>query len=345
MTEKKPSKQPRIGTRSTVTLQQVAERAGVGVMTASRAINSPDLVSEKLRLRVQAAIRDLGYLPNEYAGRLASNRSKIVVFILPSVSSGVFRFIVQGAEEVLSPLGYQVMVTAASHSLEEEEAACWKILGWKPEGVVLSGTDHTDAMRAMLLAAEIPVVEALELGDQTIDINIGLSHQDAGRAAAHHLLERGYKRLGFLSSNIDNDYRAQRRRHGFVSVIKEAGLSVICDINQSGKVVFESGALAAKQVMASGFDVDAIFCSSDELAVGAVSAALRAGRKIPQDLAIMGFNDLDISAHMVPAISSIRTPRVEIGRLAAEAILTRIAGDPYPARIDVGFEIIARETT
>ncbi|MBD9650077.1 LacI family DNA-binding transcriptional regulator [Ensifer sp. ENS09] len=345
MTEKKSDKLARTGTRSAVTLQQVAERAGVGVMTASRAINSPHIVSEKLRLRVQAAIRDLGYLPNEYAGRLSSNRSKIVVFVLPSVSIGVFRFIIQGAEEVLSPLGYQVMVTSGSYSLEEEEVACWRILGWRPEGVVLSGTDHTEAMRAMLLAADIPVVEALELGDQAIDINIGLSHQEAGRAAARHLFERGYRRLGFLGSSMKNDYRAQRRREGFLGVVQEAGLSVHWDVDHPGKVNFETGAVAATHLIESANNVDAIFCSSDELAVGAVGATLRAGRKIPQDLAIIGFNDLDISSHMVPSITSIRTPRLEIGRLAADAILTRIDGGQYPKRVDVGFELIVRETT
>lgn len=345
MTEKKSDKVARTGSRSAVTLQQVADRAGVGVMTASRAIKSPEIVSEKLRLRVQAAIRDLGYLPNEYAGRLSSNRSKIVVFVLPSVSTGVFRFIIQGAEAVLGPQGYQVMVTSGSASLEEEEAACWRILGWRPEGVVLSGTDHTERMRAMLRAAEIPVVEALELGTQTIDINIGLSHQEAGRTAALHLLERGYRRLGFLGASMKNDYRAQRRRAGFVGAVQQAGLSVLWDVDQPGKVNFATGAAAVTQLIESAQAIDGIFCSSDELAVGAVGAALRAGRRIPQDLAIIGFNDLDISAHMVPAITSIRTPRFEIGRLAAESILTRIAGGEPPKQVDVGFELILRETT
>ncbi|MDF0599717.1 LacI family DNA-binding transcriptional regulator [Psychromarinibacter sp. C21-152] len=328
--------------RETVTLKQVAERAGVGIMTVSRVINTPEAVSDKLKARVNEAVRELGYVPNRYAGSLASARTSLVTVIVPSLSGRVFGEIIKGADEILSPRGYQIMVSNTAYSLEDEELVCRRVLGWRPEGVIISGIDHTEGTRRLLLDAEIPVVEALELGGNPIDINIGLSHRDAGRAAVDHLLERGYRQLSFIGAQMQIDFRAQRRRQGFLDGLAAAGLQAVHDISFDGKVAFEAGAAAFAQLQDTGEATDAVFCVSDELAIGVLGEAQRRGLRVPQDLAIIGFNDLDVSSAVMPALTTIRSPRKQMGRLAAQALL----GDGDLAKkIDVGFELIPRGST
>ncbi|MCF3932351.1 LacI family DNA-binding transcriptional regulator [Acuticoccus sp. M5D2P5] len=330
--------------RGSVTLKDVAREAGVGIMTVSRAINSPDAVSEKLRTRVESAVVALGYVPNRWAGTLASARSRLVTVIVPSLSSRVFGEIVSAADAVLTPHGYQIMVSNTAFSLDDEETVCRKVLGWRPEGIIISGIDHNPATREMLMQSGIPVVEALELGSDPIDINIGISHADAGATAAEHLLSRGRRRIAFIGAEMDLDFRAQRRRAGFCEALARHGVTPALEIHHSGRVGFATGARAMEELLASGEAVDAVFCVNDELAVGAVGAAIRNGRAVPDDLAIIGFSDLDVSAEIVPSLTTIRLPRVEMGRLAAEAVLAgrRETGEK---RIDVGYELVVRESS
>lgn len=327
-----------------MTLKDVADRAGVGIMTVSRVVNQPEAVSAELRGRVEHAIAAMGYVPNRSAGSLASNRSRLIAVIVPSLSSRVFGEIIVGADSVLGPEGLQIMVSNTSYSLEDEEAVCRRVLGWRPEGVIICGIDHSRGTREILLQSGLPVVEALELGERAIDINIGLSHLEAGRAAGAYLVERGHRRIAFAGAQMDRDFRAQRRRAGFLAALSDVGLEPAADLDLPSPLGFATGAEVFARLREAAPRADAVFCVNDELAVGAVGAAVRAGLKVPDDLAVMGFNDLDISAQIVPALTTIRSPREEMGRLAAEALLAARIGKRPRTRIDVGFRLVRRET-
>lgn len=246
---------------------------------------------------------------------------------------------------MLRARGLQILVSNTFYSLEEEEAICRGVLGWFPQGVIVAGIDHHEGTRALLRRAGVPVVEALELGETPIDINIGLSHFDAGAAAARHLITRGYRRLGFVGAQMALDLRAQRRRAGFLSVLAEHGLSVCRERLYSESASFDLGAGAAAEFLGEGERIDALFCVNDELAIGTLGECLRRGVRVPHDLAIMGFNDLDISGQVVPGLTTIRSPRQLMGELAAKAILDRLDGnDTIETSIDVGFELVVRDS-
>jgi len=329
----------------TVTLKEVAEHAGVAMMTVSRAINNPDAVSEELRTRIDESIKALGYVQNRFAGVLASVRTKLVTVVVPSLSSRVFAEIVRGADTVLSPGGYQILVSNTFFSLDDEEAVCRKVLGWRPEGIIVSGVDHNENTRALLRNAGVPVVEALELGRDPIDINIGLSHFEAGRTVGRYLIKKGYRRCAFIGAQMDIDFRAQRRLAGFQTALEEAGIEIVYRGDYDAPSTFEVGAQALSDLTESGQSVDALFCVNDELAVGAICESRRRGIAVPGKLAIAGFNDLDISGQIVPGLTTIRSPRERIGELSAEAILRRIDGEVLPrAQVDVGFELIERQS-
>lgn len=331
--------------QGTVTLKEVARYAGVGTMTASRALNAPDTVSDQLRAKVETAVRALGYVPNRYAGTLASAQTKLVTVIVPSLSSRVFAEIVRGADDVLSPLGYQIMVSNTSYGLDDEERVLRTVLGWRPEGVIVSGIDHNEATRAMLRDAGVTVVEALELGEDPIDVNIGLSHLEAGRAAGAYLVDRGHRRIGFLGAQMAIDFRAQRRYRGFCEALSSAGIDLLYEGLAEEASGFDVGGREMARLLREGPSLQALFCVNDELAVGAIGECLRRGVDVPGKLAVLGFNDLDVSAQIVPALTTIRSPRERMGRLAAEAVLAGRSGErPERRIIDVGFELIRRQS-
>lgn len=327
-----------------VTLKDVAKHAGVGIMTVSRAMNSPELVSQTLRGRIAQSVDELGYVRNRFAGGLASIRTKLVTVVVPSISSRIFLDIARGADSVLFPRGYQILLSNAAESLEEEEEVVRRVLSWRPDGVIISGIDRTPEARDLLRRAGVPVVEAFELGDTPIDINIGLSHYAAGLAAGRHLIRSGRRRIGYLGAQMSVDFRAQRRLAGFREALAQAGLPMVYEWVSAESTSFNVGAQGVGSLPADR-SLDAVFCTNDEVAIGAIFECQRRQIAVPEDLAIIGFNDLDLSVEIHPRLTTIRTPREQIGRLAAQAIMDRIDGAPQAVRrVDVGFELIQRES-
>ena len=329
-----------------VTLNDVAKVAGVTAMTVSRALNRPETVSHANRAKVQAAVSRLNYVPDRFAGALASQRTRIVTVIVPRLSRPVFNEIVGGAHDVIGPAGYQILLSATFASLEEEEAICRAVLGWRPEGVIMSGVDHTDATRGMLRDSGIPVVEALELGEAPIDINIGCDHFAVGATMADYLIGKGYRKPGFIGGELTMDFRARRRYDGFVHGLAAHGMTPAHAEIFEEPNTYDAGSRAVQRLLESGNEVDAVFCANDDLGVGAMCECLRLGLRVPQDIAVAGFAGLAIGRTVHPTLTTIASPRRRMGELAAQAILDRTNGTLEGGmQIDVGFELVEREST
>jgi LacI family gluconate utilization system Gnt-I transcriptional repressor len=328
-----------------VTLRDVAQRAGVAMMTASRALRSPATVSEKLRVRIDEAVHALGYVQNRFAGGLASEHTELVTVIVPLLSSRVFMDILRGADDVLSRQGYQILFSNTFYSLEQEEEICRRILGWQPDGVIIAGVDHTDGTRELLSRSGVPVVEALELGEHPVDINVGLSHRAAGQRMTEYLLAKGYRRVGFIGADPARDFRALRRFQGYTDALEAAGRRPAYVAAAPSPTSYRSGAEMLRIYLESGKRADALFCANDELAVGALLECRRQGVQVPGDLAIAGFNGLEIGQELFPRLTTVLTPRYRIGQIAAESILARLADPTWTCkRVDVGFEILEGES-
>jgi LacI family gluconate utilization system Gnt-I transcriptional repressor len=326
-----------------VTLDDVAKLAGVSPMTVSRAINRPELVSPTTRRRVEQVIERTGYVPNLLAGGLASRRSRLVAAIVPSITNGIFVETIQALTDRLWQQGYQLMLGLAGYPALREDALLAAVLGRRPDAVCLTGIEHSADVRKRLLAARIPVVETWDLTPTPIDMLVGFSHEAVGRAVAQHLVDAGRCRLALVSAD---DARAMARKRGFTTELARLGqLAPAC-------VVFGAPSTLGlgRQSMATMLDrgdvPDAVFCSSDALAHGVLEEARTRGLAVPADLAIIGFGGLDFTRHTTPALSTVDVDRAAIGRLAAEAVLARMAGGQPASRItDVGFAIVDRGTT
>ncbi|MBR0650166.1 LacI family DNA-binding transcriptional regulator [Roseomonas terrae] len=315
-------------------------------MTVSRALREPDAVSSRVREKVATAVRDLGYLPNRFAGGLAARRSRLVTVIVSGISASVYADALRGADEVLRPLGYEVLISQLTETPEQEERAVAALLGWQPEGVILSGIERTDATRRMLHAAGVPVVEALELTDTPIDSNVGLDHRSAGIAMGRHLADRGYRRIAFYGARLDSDFRAFRRLEGLRAGLAECGLVPVRVVCSEAPSTPETGARFLRELLDDAAAPDAVFLSNDTIAMGALFEAQRLGVAVPERIAIAGFGGSDITAAINPPLTTIRFARREMGRRAALTLLDRIERRAPPGqRVDVGFELLARGTT
>lgn len=328
-----------------VTLSDVGRQAGVSAMTVSRALNEPERVSVSVRQRVQQAIEILGYVPNRAARSLASNRSQTLAVVIPSVSNAVFSSVIKGVYDVCSPRGYEILMGNTYYSVQQETGLISKFLTHQPDGMILTGLDIAETTRAQLLGAKIPLVQIMEVGGrEPLDMNVGISHREAGRAMADYMLGRGYRRIGVIGAQMD--YRSQRRIQGFLDGLAEAGVyeedRVITTTQPSS--VHLGGELLA-ELLTLQPDVDAVFCCNDDLAYGAIFESQRRHIRIPQQLAIAGFNDLEASACINPSLTSIAVPLYEIGRRAASMLMDRLDGKAAEEKVvDLGFELKARDS-
>jgi LacI family gluconate utilization system Gnt-I transcriptional repressor len=330
---------------SGATLIDVARVAGVSPITVSRALNQPQLVRPSTLAKVQAAIEETGYLKNMLAGALAMSRSKQVSVVMPNVANPIFADMVQAASDTLTAAGYQVLLGLSGYETWREELLVETILSRRPDGVILTGTVHTDNTRHSLQKAGIPVVETWDMTPAPIDMVIGFSHDEVGRAVAGHLIERGYRRIAILSMD---DGRAVRRTQGALVALAKHGLSAVATEIMSGSATLQLGREGAARLLQAHPDIEVIVASSDTMAHGVLTEAAVRGLQVPRQLAVIGFGDQNFAAHVHPPLSTVRVDGEMIGTLAAKAILQRL--DPQPGNnvatvTNTGFQLVHRAST
>ncbi|WP_417827988.1 LacI family DNA-binding transcriptional regulator [Thalassospira sp.] len=327
------------------TISDVAEKAGVSTITVSRALRDPSKVSGHLRRKIDNAVKKLNYVPHSHASALASTRSNNIGVIVPSLTNHVFADTLRAIYDAFDQSIYQVQLGNSRYDAKEEERLVRTFLGQRPSAMIVAGTDQTDVTRGLLEQAGCPVVQIMEIGDDPIDMMVGFSHFEGGRAAGIHLVQKGYKRIGFLGARMDP--RSRRRMEGFKAAMQSGGRydpDLIMTTSDSSSVTL--GAELIGQFRARRPDLDAVFCNNDDLALGALFGCQKAGISVPDEMGIIGFNDLEMMAASYPSLTSVRTDRYGIGKHAGFLIQSALDGEtPDQKIIDVGFELQQREST
>jgi len=325
-------------------MHEVAELAGVSRMTVSRALNHPEKVKEKVRLRVFEAVSQLGYVHNHLARSLSSSRSNVIGLVLPSLENSIFAQTVKAISDVLRPAGFHLMLAEATDDPKEEEAVISAFVAQRVAGLVLHGTRHSAASIRMLKGANVPVVENGDIPVEPIDMVASYSNRAASKAMTLHLARLGYTRIAFAS--LANNPRAVERQLGYLDALAEVGHEPdprrIVAVSRG----FGGGAEAIAHIQNAAPDTDALFCAGDVLAVGALLECQRRGWEVPSRLAIGSYDDLELLRNVNPPITALRLPRHEIGKRSAEMLLARILDRELPVRsADLGFEIVQRGST
>lgn len=309
----------RMGKR--LNLKDVAELVGVSEMTASRALRGAPDVSEKTRLRVEEAARSLGYVPNRIAGSLSSQSVNLVALVVPSLNSYVFPEVLSGVSSVLKNSPLKPVVGVSGYDLEEEESVIREMLSWRPSGLVVAGLEHSDTTRKMLRSANCPVVEIMDTDGDPVGHCVGISHLAAGRDMARKIVERGFRKIGFIGTKMPQDFRAMKRMQGFVKGLSEAGLTLVDSEKYAGESSIQNGSTLTRRLLERSPDLDCLYFSSDVMSVGGYMHCLAEGLKVPEDIALAGFNNLEILDGLPLQLATTDACRREIGVRAAEIIL------------------------
>ncbi|HEX2366535.1 MAG TPA: LacI family DNA-binding transcriptional regulator [Bradyrhizobium sp.] len=328
-----------------IRLTEVAKLAGVSPITASRFFRNPEAVSAGKRVRVESAAQELGYVPNLAARALASQRTEVIGVLIPSLTNNVFSDVLRGIYDALDDSGYSIQLANTRYSILQEERLLRLFLAQKPAGLIVTGINQTPDSRAILESVDCPIVQIMEIGPAPVDMMIGFSHFDASKAAISHLLAQGYRQIGFLGARMDP--RVQRRLEGYQAAMREAGLfDPRLVVTTAVPTSVTLGGTLFADLLAKAPDIEAVFCVNDDLALGASFECKRRHMAIPEQMAIVGFNDLEFMSSSVPTLTSVRTNRYEMGKNAATMVIEALEGNrPSEPVVDLGFSVIQRQSS
>lgn len=336
---------PRSRATGRVILADVAQAAGVSPITASRALRGERAVDPELVARVQAAAARLGYVPDPAARALASSHSSHVVVLVPMLSNALFVDLLEAVQRTLRPAGYQTLIGITHYDAIEEEQLLRELLLHRPAGMLVTGIERSESTKALIAQSGVPCVHLMETSQAPGLYSVGLSQSDAGAALTRHLIERGRRRIAFGAAQLDA--RTLQRLEGWRRAMQEAGLyePTLEWLNPAPSSLALGGRML-EQIMGQSPAIDAVFFCNDDLAQGALLAALRLRIPVPERIAVAGFNDLTGSDQMLPPLTTVRTPRGEIGSAGANMLLALMRGQPVaPASVDLGYTLVLRGST
>ncbi len=325
-----------------VRIEEVARMAGVSIITVSRALRKPDIVSEKTRAKVAEAVRATGFSLNPHASALRTGRSNVVAVFLSSTASQQFLRAADAFAQVLEAEGFEVVLARTSYSYEREIQLTHSLTQVRPAGVFITGVLEQELHRAMFARLGIPTVESWAYTDTPIDMLVGMSNTDATVAMTRYLVDKGYRRIAFIGRATG---RGRIRHIAFQQECARLGAEHMGSILLPTVRSQDDGRSAFGQLMQM-CKPDAVFCTNDLLACGALIEARARGMRIPEDIAIAGFGDNDLMRELPPGITTVTADSAEIGRLAGQMLAARLAGTgPAEPRVLLPMMLIERGST
>lgn len=303
-----------------LTLRDVSEASGVSEMTVSRVLRNRGDVSQATREKVLEAAKTLGYVPNKIAGALASQRVNLVAVIIPSLRNMVFPEVLSGISGVLEQTELQPVVGVSDYLPEKEERVLYEMLSWRPSGVIIAGLEHSEAARAMLMNAGIPIVEIMDTDGDPVDSVVGISHRRAGMEMAREIARAGYRRIAFLGTKMPLDHRARKRFEGLTSALAKEGIEIADHEFYDGGSGLLKGRELTESVLNRTPDVDFLYYSNDMIAAGGLLYCLDNGIDVPGQVGLAGFNGIELLDGLNPRIATMDACRRESGAQAAQII-------------------------
>ncbi|GAA3068779.1 LacI family DNA-binding transcriptional regulator [Streptomyces glomeratus] len=337
------------------TLEEVAARAGVGRGTVSRVINGSPRVSDATRAAVEAAVAELGYVPNTAARALAANRTDAIALVVPEpetrfFAEPYFSDMLRGVGAELSDTEMQLLLIFAGNDRERRRLAQY-LAAHRVDGVLLVSVHADDPLPDLLAQLEIPAVISGPRSEHEALPSVDSDNYGGGRSAVEHLIARGCSHIATITGRLDV-YGAQRRVDGYRDALRDAGRAVDETLILPGDFTEEGGRRAMTELLARRPRLDAVFAESDVMAAGARQVLREAGRRIPDDVALVGYDDSAIARHMDPPLTSVRQPIEEMGRAMTDLLLEEIADrrpassrDPERRRLVLPTELVRRDSS
>jgi LacI family transcriptional regulator, gluconate utilization system Gnt-I transcriptional repressor len=328
-----------------VRIEDVAHAAGVSAQTVSRVLRQPERVGSDARERVQQAIARVGYVPNLVAGSLASNRSRVVAIIVPTLANAVHADSVEGLSDAVRPARYEVLVGTTGYERARETSLVRAFLGRRVDGLAIASGVLDPEIHALLRAAVVPTVQLWELPKHPVDMAVGVDGREVGVAVARHFAAAGYDRLAVIGHRAASDTRSAARAAGFLDAVAAFGLPRPRILEAERPWDMQDAARLLGPLLQGARPPRAVFCTGDQVAIGLLLGARRGGIDVPGRLAVVGVGDSDLASLVTPALTTVRIPRYRMGLEAGRMLLRRIQGEAVAERsLDLGFELIVRES-
>jgi LacI family transcriptional regulator, gluconate utilization system Gnt-I transcriptional repressor len=315
--------------RTKPSLEDIARSLGVSKMTVSRVLRGASGFSELTRDRVMQEVARTGYLPNRLAAAFGpSGTSTLIGVCVPRLTSPLFGSLLESLNQTFARLGYQTMIGSHHQMPDEEEVWLRTLASWKPAAVVLAARVHTKSTMTLLRDMGVPVAEIWDLTTKPIDLAIGFSHFDNGLEMARCMTAAGRKRIGYVGALGDRNTSGHLRYQGFQRGMSEIGITMEAEEILQDQPGFYAGYYGTETLMSRNGKLDAIYYHDDEMAIGGYAYLTRIGVRVPDDIGIAGWGGMEAASILPRRLTTTAIPTTRLGKIAAEALISRLRGDP-----------------
>lgn len=325
-------------------VEDVAAAAGVSGATVSRALNRTGSVSDTIRKRIEKAVAELGYVPNGAARALASHRTRAIGVVIPTLENANFAITAQGAQRYLMKRGYHILVASSDYDPKQEWEQIQSLVAHGVDGIILVGAQRDDSVLEFLRSRQLPFVVTWTLAEKGTP-SVGFDNAEAARKLATHLVDLGHRHIGVIAGLTRNNDRASARLQGIRRALSDNELVVAREMLLERPYKIVEGQLALRALMAMSRPPDAVICGNDHLAFGALIECGRQGIRVPEQLSVVGFDDLEFASQIVPPLTTVQVPAEEIGRRAAEYLVAHLSGETAPQTTEVMVNLIVRDSS
>ena len=326
------------------TQSDVAKAAGVSTATVSRVLNQPDSVRPAQRKKVEAAINELNYVADAAARTLASKRSASIGAVIPTLAHDIFAHGISAFEKTLKLANYSLLLATSDYDQEQELSQVRTLVERGVDGILLVGQIHSPKVYELLRQRQIPFVESWAYRPDDNFPCVGFDNHQAGRIAPEYLITQGHKHIAALAGITANNDRAKARLTAFQDVMHAHTLPTPAHHQLESTYDIDAARQACRQLLNTSPRPTAIVCYADILATGALLECQAAGINVPEDVAIVGFDDLPLSRSLLPALTSVRIPFTQMGNLAAQYLLDEIAGQQPQRNTQVDVKLVVRQS-
>jgi LacI family transcriptional regulator len=337
------SKRLQTTTSRGVTLWDVARRANCSTASVSRVLNDPEKVTPDIRARVNEAMRELGYMPNSAARALRSLRSRIMGAVIPTLNHAIYARLVEALQQRLADQGYSLLVATSEYDLGQEEHQARLLVERGVEGLVLIGNDHRPALYRLL--ERTPYVNTYVYAEDAGHPCVGFDNRRATFEMTEFLIGLGHRTFGVISAVTAGNDRASERVAGVRTALEAHGLSLPSEAVYERPYSILSGREGVRYLRSLTSAPTAIVCSNDVLAMGALVECRAMSIHVPEEISIVGFDNLEFAAHLDPALTTMEVPAAEMGERAAEFLLRRASGQSALPSVHLEPKLIVRRTS
>jgi LacI family transcriptional regulator len=320
----------------------VARAAGVSPATVSRVLNHPKIVRAPMRRRVEEAIETLGFKPHAAARALKSRRSLTIGAVVPTLDVAIFAAGIAALQGRLREKGYTLLIASSEYNPRRELEEIRVLLERGVDGIVVVGDAFSRQATNLAREHGVPLITTYVSAARPGVPAIGVDNAEAMFRLARHLIDLGHREFGVLTDAATRNDRTRARREGLLRALGEAAIELPASRVVEVSYSVANGRRGLRTIMALHPEITAVVCTSDALAIGALTEARALGYAVPRDLSITGYDDIDMAAHTEPPLTTVHVPAAEIGRRAADHIMATVAGDSVPPPVALPAPLVLR---